>query len=142
MIDKFDGDYAFLSNFYPSEITMPDGITYPSVEHAYQAHKTTDLEIRKHMSSDTISAAYVKKYGRKLKIREDWDQIKISVMLKALELKFKDRELSDKLKETDPHELVEGNWWGDTFWGVCDGKGTNWLGTLLMLIRSKQLWWE
>ena len=33
-------------------------------------------------------------------------------------------------------ELVEGNYWGDTFWGICNGEGTNWLGILLMAERA------
>jgi predicted NAD-dependent protein-ADP-ribosyltransferase YbiA (DUF1768 family) len=33
-------------------------------------------------------------------------------------------------------ELIEGNWWGDTYWGVCNGVGENHLGKLLMKIRD------
>jgi predicted NAD-dependent protein-ADP-ribosyltransferase YbiA (DUF1768 family) len=37
---------------------------------------------------------------------------------------------------TAPHELVEGNWWNDTYWGICDGTGRNRLGQLLMDLRN------
>lgn len=40
IIDSFHGEYAFLSNYYDSPIFY-DGILYPSVEHAFQAAKTT-----------------------------------------------------------------------------------------------------
>ena len=40
-IDKFKNEHEFLSNFYPSPITIED-ITYPTVEHAFQAAKTLD----------------------------------------------------------------------------------------------------
>lgn len=38
IINSFTGKYAFLSNFYPSPITI-DNIQYPTVEHAFQAQK-------------------------------------------------------------------------------------------------------
>jgi len=33
-----------------------------------------------------------------------------------------------KLLSTGNCEIQEGNYWGDTFWGVCKGKGENNLG--------------
>ena len=45
MINEFQGDYRFLSNFHPAEVEM-DGIKYPSVEHAYQAAKSLDKDER------------------------------------------------------------------------------------------------
>jgi len=44
-----------------------------------------------------------------------------------------------KLDETNPHELVEGNWWGDKYWGVCKGVGENKLGKILMKVRSRDV---
>ena len=46
-------------------------------------------------------------------------------------------ELGNKLLETGNQELVEGNTWGDIFWGVCNGKGQNWLGKILMMVRDE-----
>ena len=52
--------------------------------------------------------------------------------------KFKQNpELKQKLLETGNQELIEGNTWNDTFWGVCNGQGQNWLGKILMLARSE-----
>src|SRR5579885_277433 len=46
-IASFHGTYRFLSNFWLSEVRLPgDPFLYPSVEHAYQASKTTDLDLR------------------------------------------------------------------------------------------------
>lgn len=45
-------------------------------------------------------------------------------------------ELAERLLATGDAQLVEGNTWGDTFWGVCDGVGENHLGRLHMWIRS------
>ena len=38
--------------------------------------------------------------------------------------------------KTDDVELIEGNEWSDTFWGVCRGQGENWLGKILMKTRD------
>lgn len=44
-IDSFSGLYRFLSNFWPSLVGMPNGLGIaPTVEHAYQAMKTKDLD--------------------------------------------------------------------------------------------------
>ena len=42
----------------------------------------------------------------------------------------------DLLLKTGTAELIEGNWWGDTFWGVFNGAGQNHLGRLLMEVRE------
>ena len=134
MIDRFFGDYFFLSNFFLCTIEY-EGIIYPSVEHAYQAAKTLDPETRRQCL--TMTAGQAKRWGRSLTLRDDWEQVKIAVMDHLLDIKFTpESELAQKLLATSTHELVEGNTWGDTFWGVCNGKGKNMLGTLLMARRS------
>jgi ribA/ribD-fused uncharacterized protein len=133
-ITRFDGEYEFLSNFYPCEV-MLDGVKYPSTENAYQAAKTTP-ENRSGFVNCT--AADSKTLGRKCKMRSDWDEVKISVMRDLLVQKFAPgTELAEKLIKTQGSELVEGNHWGDVFWGVCKGVGQNHLGKLLMEIREK-----
>jgi predicted NAD-dependent protein-ADP-ribosyltransferase YbiA (DUF1768 family) len=44
MINKFEGRYRFLSNFYPCEIEH-QGIKYPSVENFYVAMKVNDQQL-------------------------------------------------------------------------------------------------
>lgn len=135
MIDQFRGPYEFLSNFSKSPITV-DGIDYMTVEHAYQAHKTLDPAKRKHISL-LPSPGSAKRAGQGVTLRPDWETVKIEVMARLLLLKFQDDALRAKLLATGDHELVEGNHWHDTFWGVCNGKGENWLGRLLMGIRKQ-----
>lgn len=65
------------------------------------------------------------------------EDIKLQVMEKALRLKFQNPELRKKLIATGDKELVEGNPWGDRYWGVCNGSGKNKLGKLLMKIRKE-----
>lgn len=117
-ISSFTGYYCFLSNFYPSVVSL-DGIEYQSVEHAYQAAKTLDKEERKPFHKHPLpTAAEAKKLGRKLTLRSDWEGVKLSVMEGLLVQKFAHPDLKEKLLETGEDLLVEGNYWGDVYWGV------------------------
>ena len=135
MIDKFDGDYAFLSNFYYSPF-MFQGRQYPTVEHFFQAHKAKTYE-------DFISVLVeptpkgAKQAGRKIKMREDWETVKDTIMLEGLRAKFSIKGLREKLLATGDEELIEGNHWHDTYWGVCNGVGKNKLGKMLMQVREE-----
>ena len=135
MIDKFDGEYAFLSNFYYSPF-MFQGRQYPTVEHFFQAHKAKTYE-------DFISVLVeptpkgAKQVGRKIKMREDWETVKDTIMLEGLRAKFSIKGLREKLLATGDEELIEGNYWHDTYWGVCNGVGKNKLGKMLMQVREE-----
>lgn len=134
-INAFSGDYRYLSNFWKVPIQY-EGITYPSVEHAYQAAKTLDQIDRQKLTY--LTAAEAKQYGRRVKRRPDWEACKLDVMRALLQLKFAPgTTYHQMLVSTAPAELIEGNWWGDTYWGVCRGVGENWLGRLLMEIRDR-----
>jgi ribA/ribD-fused uncharacterized protein len=135
MIDKFEDEYRFLSNFWKCTIEY-EGITYPSTEHAYQAQKTLDPETRIKIAQ-AKTEAQAKRMGKTIKVREDWNDIKLKVMEDLLRIKFKIPELRQLLIDTGTQELVEGNWWKDYYWGVCNGKGKNYLGKLLMKLRKE-----
>jgi len=133
-IDKFDGDYRWLSNFYPTEVTYED-IKYPTVENAYQAAKTLDIQQRVPFEIMTPSGA--KAAGRALVMRKDWNSVKLHVMNQLVFQKFMfNEDLKEKLMETENDMIVEGNTWNDTFWGVCEGEGENHLGQLIMQTRN------
>lgn len=160
-----------LSNFYitPKPIRYRR-ISYPSVEHAYQAQKFADgalarvtaehkAEIReilrvrgqKWNSADVeaiftdpnMSAGAVKVSANHLRdrgyVREDWDDVKIRLMIGLLIQKYEQPRLKDLLQATKAKYLVEGNTWHDTLWGVCDGRGRNLLGLVLMDLRDEYL---
>lgn len=130
---RFRGDYAFLSNFYPVQVTYA-GRVYPTTEHAYQAAKTTDPDERLAIAlAPTPGAA--KRAGRYVKLRPDWESVKLAVMEELLREKFREPRLRKLLVDTHPEKLVEDNTWGDRFWGVYEGRGENHLGKLLMKIR-------
>lgn len=135
MINSFDGGNRFLSNFWMVKV-MLDGEAYQSVEHAYQAAKSNDPEYRAR-----IRACYypseTKKLGKTVALRPDWDAVKLDIMEDLVKQKFNQVPLNHMLLYTKDQELIEGNWWGDTFWGVCRGVGQNHLGKILMKIREE-----
>lgn len=135
----FNGEFRFLSNFEPSWITMADRITYPSVEHAFQAAKTTNLEAR-WLIAALRSPGAAKRAGRAVVLRADWEEVKGPVMIACLRAKFGQHpDLAQKLLATGDRELVEANTWGDRVWGVDyrTGAGENRLGIALMIVRSE-----
>ena len=139
---SFSGTYRFLSNFYPAPLHITDELLlpgesplWPSTEHAYQAFKSKDPEFRKSVRAGTAGEA--KKLGRRAVLRPGWEQIKVPLMVYLALAKFTQHEdLRQQLLATGDIELVEGNTWGDRFWGVCDGQGSNMLGRTLMLVRT------
>lgn len=136
-IEKFDGEYRWLSNFYMCKCRY-EGIVYPSSEHAYQAAKTLDQEKRIYIS-ELPTPGQAKRCGNhEISLRDDWDDVKLQVMEDCLRSKFSNKELADKLIATEGHGLSEGNTWNDVFWGkdLATGYGENNLGKLLMKIRE------
>lgn len=135
MISSFRDEYFFLSNFYPVEIKL-DGIVYPNAESAFQAQKTLDVEERRKFSM-LKNPVQAKRLGRKVKLRDDWEEVKLDIMTEVVSQKFLQHpHLIEMLLQTGDEELVEGNKWGDRFWGVCKDKGENHLGKILMKIRD------
>lgn len=135
LIDNFEGEYDFLSNFY-NERVFYDGKWWHTSEHAYQAAKTNDPK-EKYTIECAATPYIAKKRGRSLTLRKDWESAKIQIMREIVMSKFiNSPELARKLIETGDAKLVEGNWWGDKFWGSCNGVGQNWLGKILMEVRS------
>lgn len=137
----FEGKWAFMSNF----INVPHGICgYPTVEHFFVACKTKDEVIREHIKG-MFSPGQVKRYGRDLDIRSDWNEIKLEVMEYALRIKFKAGTcLAQQLLDTGTEDIVELNYWHDNYWGECIcaschalGVFENHLGLFLMKIRSE-----
>ena len=108
---------------------------YPSVECAYQAAKTRNPLERRAFITATSSSA--KRLGKTVTVSADWEQRKIGVMLQLLRQKFAKEPYRTRLLETRGAALVEANYWGDRFWGVCKGEGLNHLGRLLETVRDE-----
>lgn len=148
VIPSFDGDYFFLSNFYEFPVTYPvhdRPVVMPTNEHAFQAAKYKTMDPDYPLAQvdyfEAVAKASTpgeaKKLGRSVKIDPvKWDDIKIDVMKEVCWNKFKDDQMKSLLLATGPAMLVEGNTWGDTFWGRSNGRGYNMLGVILMEIRG------
>lgn len=133
-VKGFFGKYRFLSNFHLAEVYF-EGLKYPSTEHAYQAAKSLDENIRKEFLE--LTCAKAKNKGQEILMREDWDIIKYDVMFSVVYDKFfRHKDLRQLLLETGDKYLEETNHWNDTYWGVCNGKGQNNLGKILMQVRT------
>ncbi|MFA6199019.1 MAG: NADAR family protein [Bacteroidales bacterium] len=139
------GEYRWLSNFHLCSICYY-GLVFPSTENAYQAAKVIDDNDREQFINRyddelkqwiTVSPRDAKKLGGKIQMRLDWDDIKLIVMRQITDIKFEHYELKQLLLATGDKELIEGNTWGDTFWGVCNGIGQNHLGKILMAKRTE-----
>lgn len=142
MLDRFEDQYAFLSNFYPCTI-LYNGVIFPSLENAYQAAKYTGKDVLNvYHEFAGFTPGKAKRKGRKLPLRNDWDIVKLEVMEELLRIKFADEVLKQQLLSTGEEELIEGNYWHDNFWGscsceICCNRGMNNLGKLLMKLRSE-----
>ncbi len=136
VIDDFCGKYAFLSNFFVSRYNIGT-FSFLSAEHAYQAYKASSMR-----DFDLIRLAKTpraaKRTSRLVQVRSDWNEIKVAVMQRALQHKFVNNDdLRHRLLDTGDCVLIEKNRWGDKFWGVSQGKGSNVLGILLMRLRTE-----
>lgn len=142
-IRGFWGPYFFLSNFYKTPVYYC-GFDFPTSEHAYMFAKANPSVYSQedltelHRLMYVMTASDVKKFSRSIKLRPDWESVKVKVMAKVLMSKFGDSDiLRERLLETSGKTLVEANFWKDDFWGVCYEKGGfNKLGELLMTTRS------
>lgn len=139
-ITSFKGEHRFLSNFYPARVVLHVHI-YPTVEHAYQAGKCDGFTaynkqlLRQIRSCELPGTA--KALGRKAILLPDWATERVKLMQYLVSQKFASgTHLADELLQTEDRELIEGNTWGDVFWGVCKGIGENNLGKILMRRRK------
>jgi ribA/ribD-fused uncharacterized protein len=165
-IAAFSGKYRFLSNFWqlregygvhipqnvPHTLNAAErGLLLPTTEHAFVVSKTLNASERfraLHSCGGTCgkaactTAGQVKREGKTLTLRPDWEQICRTVMKTVVREKFNDPELAKLLLATGSEELIEGNHWHDRRWGRCTcpqhkGEGTNWLGQILMDVREQ-----
>ncbi len=152
-IQQFKGEHRYLSSMFEvvEGIMLPTGDEVPTVEHAYHVEKYDNDDLR----AQIIAA----KTGQKAKrvadrlndeghpFSPDWSYRKVDIMRNFVYQKFaRSEELAFELDYTGDEEIIEGNTWGDTFWGVYpivdgelapDAKGLNWLGRVLMETRER-----
>ena len=156
---EFKGEKKFLSNMYiapiifnfdintPTGTIYGDNKTYLSSEHLYQALKSESLawhSIIRSLIKPEQTKTLAKKSLKTLLadnivtflIREDWHDIKLSIMEKIVKEKFSQNPtLLIKLKAIKGH-IEERNCWGDKYWGTVNGIGENHLGKILITIKN------
>lgn len=133
-----DDPYFELANFYPVEIKL-DRVTWPTVEHYFQAQKTNlpDWKEKIRLSPTGLEA---KKIGWEVPDYDDksWLDQREAVMEKAVRAKFEQHEnLKRLLTETGEALLIEESDEADEFWGMRNGSGKNKMGRLLMRLRDE-----
>ena len=162
-IVSFTGEHAFLSNFAVTPFRLPGQVTeWPTAEHCFQAAKAPDHAGLKRVAAASTPAE-AKRLGRSFALPANWEQVKRPVMMSIVLAKFMaegNARLRERLAETGRRLLVEGNTWGDMYWGAVlapedvhmfaplsagtqwpDGNGRvlagqNWLGRILMMVRD------
>lgn len=139
-IKEFQGEYRWLSNFWPCSIKF-EGLTYPSVENAYQAAKfAPDLRL----PFMTMKAGEAKRRGKEgigfIGTKWAGKTLELMKMLNLEKFSEKNPKLLQKLLDTGDAVIEEGNRWGDEFWGINldTGVGRNELGKILMEIREER----
>lgn len=135
-ITEFKGINRFLSNFAPEGFWWQRQFWWTS-EHAFQGAKIQGPQRSRILLNPRPEAA--KAFGREHSTytAQKWDAIKTDVMLEVLRHKFARKDLGSRLLRTGNAQLIEGNTWNDTFWGVCNGVGQNYLGKILMQVREE-----
>ena len=137
--------------FYPREFYPFDnfssfkvewnGYLFASVEEAYQAASFmgSDEElVEKIKKSHSADEAQRIAYANRDKRREDWDDVKISIMEELLRLKIEQNHyVKKKLLQTGDYMIVEDSP-KDDFWGWGSNRdGQNNLGKLWMKLREE-----
>jgi len=115
--------------------------TWNSSEQIYQYFKSDNEKwqniIRSEKEPHKTKSLSRKLITKEYELVEKWHKdYKNYIMRLALFLKFsQNKELYEKLMNSN-EELIEKNWWNDTYWGECQGRGFNFLGKYLMEIRD------
>lgn len=134
-IQGFFDEYKFLSNFWICLFKIND-ITYNCVEQYYMSQKSHDKEYQRKILK-LGKPGDMKRVGRTVKLRDDWEIVKQGIMLRGVFEKFyQNIDLKQKLLDTEYRYLEETNTWNDEIWGVCNGIGNNYLGKTLMVVRE------
>ena len=141
-IDSFRNEYFFLSNFYEAPVFY-DGIEFRNNEAAFQAQKVAPTQGEKPFIDPRrefvgLNPSEAKKLGRRVRLRKDWESVKVGIMKEIVRAKFEqNKDLAEKLIQTGNAILEEGNGWGDRTWGTVNGQGKNLLGKILMEVREE-----
>ena len=133
---RLDNDYSFLSNFHNAPLLI-DGKVWSTNEHFFQAQKTADMADQERLRQ-CAKPSQAKHLGRRVKLRKDWETVKVDIMRHVCREKFDQHpELREKLLSTGSAVLAERSS-RDKFWADAgNGSGRNMLGKIIMQIRDE-----
>lgn len=121
-----------------TEGTLLGGI-FLNVENAYQFMKCPTNSIWfDYCIKETPSK--VKTASKLITIRKDWENVKLDIMRFLVIQKFIcNPAYTYLLLSTGDEDIIEGNYWNDTYWGKCfkTQQGENHLGKIIMEVREK-----
>ena len=148
-------DNKWLSTFNVANPFKYNGMEYPTVEHAFHAQKVADEDpmvetYRIALSTnvdDVLKPNEAKKFGGKTSfkendftLRDDWNSVRLKIMEEIeREYYMANKELIEKLIETEEKLLIHKGFGIDDYWGVKgdDDKGENNHGKILMKLREE-----
>ena len=132
------------SNFAASPMELACPFTrstrvYATVEHYFQACKATTLDAHAGIAEQPTPRD-AKRAGRQVRLRADWEDVKVDVMLTALRAKFRIPKYRDRLLATGESLIVEESR-HDLEWGARKADegfiGKNLLGKALVAVRDE-----
>lgn len=152
--------FGAFSNLFRRPIQV-EGEVFATAEHAYQSLKPRDERVRSWllsapapslvalaahvMPSDTEDPAQLMAGTANALLgfhtRPGWSRLRYPWMLTCLRAKFdQHQDLRDLLTSTGGRQLVEAGRIDDDAgrrWGIVNGRGQNYLGRMLMMVRSE-----
>jgi len=133
-------EYGCFSNFSNHGFEL-NGKQWITSEHYFQAHKFESFELQEMVrnAKTPMDAARIGR-NRIYPLREDWEDVKVTIMRKAIKHKFAAHSyLSELLLSTGEQEIIEDTE-NDYYWGCGKkGSGKNMLGKILMELRAELL---
>jgi predicted NAD-dependent protein-ADP-ribosyltransferase YbiA (DUF1768 family) len=124
-----------LRNEYPAAVTV-DAASYPTVVHAYWALAVADPAVAEQIR--TTDRPYdAEKLAEQAAIRQDWPTVRIAAMARLLRAKFTQHPHLAEILLATGDGRIEYTSFGSGYWNAGRGKGRNWMGRLLELIRSE-----
>jgi N-glycosidase YbiA len=127
-------DYDWMRNDYFSELTVGN-ISYPTVEHAFQAMKTLNQDERREIAK-SVTVKEARQLGKNCHLRVDWEEdLKVEVMTSLIRQKFNNPTLGEKLARTGHEDIILRGY--DNFWGTGrNDDGLNVMGEILEEVRQ------
>lgn len=125
-----------LQNEYPAPVEV-GGAVYPSVTHAYWALSTSDATVRARIR-EAESGFDARRLAEEAPRVENWPLARTAVMAGLLRAKFTQHPgLADVLTGTGDAPFGYTDFGDSDHWDTRGGRGRNWVGRLLELVRSE-----